>query len=86
MNQNMINQGKIYSNFGLNSREENQHELEINNRIAKYNKNVGKKDSLLRDKYVSKECKTMYKSIYFKVYHYINQSQNYSQLKREKQV
>jgi len=64
MNQNKINQTESYCHLGVNVGESNVQEVEINNRIAKYNSNIGMLYPLLKDKNIPRECKVIvYKSI-----------------------
>ena len=64
MDQNKINQTENYCHLGVNVGESNVQEVEINNRIAKYNSNIGMLYPLLKDKNISRECKVIvYKSI-----------------------
>ena len=64
MDQNKINQTESYCHVGVNVGESNLQEVEIYNRIAKYNSNVGMLYPLLKDKNIPRECKgIVYKSI-----------------------
>ena len=64
MDQNKINQTENYCHLGVNVGESNVQEVEINNRIAKYNSNIGMLYPLLKDKNIPRECKVIvYKSI-----------------------
>ena len=64
MGENKLNQAENYTHLGVNVGETNLQEVEINNRIAKYNSNVGLMYPLLRDKNIPQECKvTIYQTI-----------------------
>ena len=52
MDQNKINQTESYCHLGVNVGDSNLQEDEINNRIAKYNSNVGMLYTLLIDKHI----------------------------------
>ena len=54
--QDKVNQVANYTYLGVNVGETNVQELEINNRIAKYNSNVGLMYPLLRDINIPREC------------------------------
>ena len=59
-----LNRAQNYSHLGVNVGEKNLQELEIDNRIAKYNRNVGLMYPLMKDKNIPRECKiTIYQSI-----------------------
>ena len=57
MEENKINQTENYSHLGVNIGSGNLQEIEINNRISKYNSNVGMMYPLLKDKHVPRDCK-----------------------------
>ena len=62
--QDKANQVANYTYLGVNVGETNVQELEINNRIAKYNSNVGLMYPLFRDINIPRECKvTIYHTI-----------------------
>ena len=64
MGGNKLNQVENYKHLGVNVRERNLQEVEINNRIAKYNSNLGLMYSLLKDKNIPQGCKvTIYLTI-----------------------
>ena len=64
MGENKLNQADNYIHLGVNVGEKNLQEIEINNRIAKYNQNVGMMYPLLKDKNIPRECKiTVFQSI-----------------------
>ena len=57
-------QSECYTHLGVNVRGNNLQEVEINNRIAKYNCNVGMVYPLLRDRNIPRRCKIIiYQSI-----------------------
>ena len=57
-------QSECYTHLGVNVGGNNLQEVEINNRIAKYNSNVGMVYPLLRDRNIPRRCKiTIYQSI-----------------------
>ena len=62
--QDKVNQVANYTHLGVNVGETNVQELEINNKIAKYNSNVGLVYPLLRDINIPRKCKvTIYHTI-----------------------
>lgn len=62
--QDKLNQVENYTHLGVNVGSDNMQEVEINNRIAKYNSNVGMMYPLLRDANIPTKCKvTIYQSI-----------------------
>ena len=64
IDQNKINQTESYCHLDMNVGESNVQEVKINNRIAKYNSNIGMLYPLLKDKNIPCECKAIvYKSI-----------------------
>ena len=64
MDEYKINQTENYCHLGVNIREKNLQETEIQNRIAKYNRNVSMIYPLLKDRFVPRECKVViYKTI-----------------------
>jgi len=64
MGQNNINETVSYCHLGMNFGETNLQEVEISNRIAKYDSNVGMLYPLVKDKNIPRECKAVvYKSI-----------------------
>ena len=64
MGQNRIHQVKNYNHLGVNVGETNLQEVEIGNRIAKYNRNTGLLCPLLRDANIPRKCKIIiYQSI-----------------------
>lgn len=64
MGQDKLHQVENYTHLGVNVGDTNRQEIEINNRIAKYNRNVGLMYPLLRDPNIPLECKvTIYQSI-----------------------
>ena len=64
MEENKINQTENYSHLGVNVGNSNLQEIEINNRISKYNSNVGMMYPPLKDKHAPRECKiTIYRTI-----------------------
>ena len=64
MDQNKINRTESYCHLGVNVGESNVQGVKINNRIAKYNSNIGMLYPLLKDKNIPQECKAIvYKSI-----------------------
>ena len=50
-------QSECYTHLGVNVGGNNLQEVEINNRIAKYNSNVGMVYPLLRDRNIPRRCK-----------------------------
>ena len=64
MGQDRLHQVENYTHLGVNVGNTNMQEVEINNRIAKYNSNVGLMYPLLRDVNISTKCKiAIYQSI-----------------------
>ena len=63
MNQNRINQSDSYCHLGVYIGERNLLETEINNRIAKFNRNVGRMYQMVKDRYIPRECKLIYRTI-----------------------
>ena len=62
--QDKVHQEANYTYIGVNVGETNLQEIEINNRIAKHNSNVGLMYPLLRDVNIPRECKiTIYHTI-----------------------
>ena len=62
--QDKVHQVANYTYLGVNVGETNLQEIEINNRIAKYNSNVGLMYPLLRDVNIPRDCKiTIYHTI-----------------------
>ena len=62
--QDKVHQVANYTYLGVNVRETNLQEIEINNRIAMYNSNVGLMYPLFRDVNIPRECKiTIYHTI-----------------------
>ena len=62
--QDKVHQVANYTYLEVNVGETNSQEIEINNRIAKYNSNVGLVYPLLRDVNIPRECKiTIYHTI-----------------------
>jgi len=64
MDEYTLNQLESYCHLGKNIWDKNLQEIEIHNRVAKYNHNVSMMYPLLEDRFVPRECKVIiYKTI-----------------------